>query len=62
MILKNSEKNEKNMGSEIEIRFSLNTFEEVEKLNIVKKFLKISQNTKIFRFLLNEKYQEIQKI
>ena len=50
------------MESEVEIRFTLNTPEEVEKLNIVMSFLKISKRSKLFRFLLDEKHQQIQKL
>ncbi|MHA1659061.1 MAG: hypothetical protein ACTSUT_08075 [Promethearchaeota archaeon] len=50
------------METEVEIRFTLNTPEEVEKLNIVMAFLKISKRSKLFRFLLDEKHQQIQKL
>lgn len=46
----------------LEIRFTLNGPEEIEKFNIVKNFLKISKNTKVLRFFINEKFQEIQKL
>jgi spermidine/putrescine-binding protein len=47
---------------QLEIRYVLRSPEEIEKFNIVKKFLKKSLNTRVIDFLLTEKYQEIQKI
>lgn len=47
---------------EIDIRFTLRTPEEVEKFKTVKVFLQISTNTKVLAFLINEKFQEIQKL
>ena len=42
----------------IEIRFNLSD-QEVEKLSIIKNWLKESKNSRTFRFLLNEKYLSI---
>lgn len=47
---------------EIDIRLTLRTPEEVEKFKAVKDFLKISANTKVLVFLINEKFQEIRKL
>lgn len=42
----------------VEIRFNLSD-QEVEKLSIIKNWLKESKNSRTFRFLLNEKYLSI---
>jgi len=45
--------------SEIRLNFDE---KDMEKIEIIKVFLKISKNTKLLRFLINEKFQLIQKL
>lgn len=46
----------------IDIRLLIQTHEDIEKFKRVKKFLKQSTNTGVLRFLIDEKYQDIQKL
>ena len=45
-----------------EIRILLKGSGDIEKFNIVKEWYKTDGNAKVFRLLLNDKYQEIKKL
>ena len=47
---------------ETNIKFSFRNDEEIKKFKIVKEFWKFSKYTNVLTFLINEKYQEIQKL
>lgn len=48
-------------GRKMEIRFQLRDFE-LDKLNTIQEWLKENKPSRLFKFLLNEKYQEINTI
>ena len=46
----------------IDIRLTIKNIKEVEKINFLKKYLKITKHTKLINFLINDKYQNIKAI
>ena len=56
-VIKNNNDEKKEI---LDVRYTRSKKDLIDKVNTLKKFLKITDNTKLFDFLITEKYQEIE--